>query len=81
MSRKPRNVYFRDEPGNVTVENIRNGSFELVFEGRTEVGGKKRAVLKLDTWFVQYVARELWKVAKHQRAQLADNEAALRGGP
>lgn len=77
--KKPRAEYFRDDPGNISVSNIRDGTFELVFEGRTETGGVKRATFKLETWWVRYIARELWKVHKHQRQVADEMGQALRG--
>lgn len=80
MRTKPRNEYFRMEPGNAEVTNIDHGKFCLTFEGRTKSGGTKRCVVELDLWWVQHLARELWKIPKRQREQLDANERALRGG-
>lgn len=41
--------------------------------------GDKKVKIHMNFWWVEYLARELWKILKHQRTMLSDGENAMHG--
>ena len=54
---------------------VSSDGFVLTFNGH----GDKKVNIKMGYWWVQYIASELWKCVRKQKAMAENNENALKG--